>query len=80
MVLRMIILRRVWATWKRVGQAIGDLIARVVLTIFYFTLMLPFGLGLRLFGDPLWIRGRSRTLWLERTITSPDLEDARGLS
>lgn len=77
---RMDILRRVWSTWKRIGQAIGDLIARVVLSFFYFTFMLPFGLGIRLFGDPLQIKDRSRTLWLERAKQNPDLENARGLS
>ncbi len=35
------ILRRAWSTWKRIGSAVGDLIARVVLSIIYFTLLRP---------------------------------------
>lgn len=73
------ILRKVWQFWKRVGQAIGDLIARVVLSVFYFTLMLPFGLGVRLFGDPLGIRHKSQTLWMEPPARDLGIEDARRL-
>jgi hypothetical protein len=73
-------LRKVWLTWKRVGQFIGDQIGRVVLTLFYFTLLAPFGLGVRLQGDPLAIkRGRSAT-WLERTTRDREIADARRLS
>jgi hypothetical protein len=43
----------IWSTWKKVGQFIGDWIARVALTVFYFVVALPFGLGTRLLGDPL---------------------------
>lgn len=46
-------LQKIWNTWKRVGQWIGDGIARVVLSLLYFTLILPFGLIVTLFMDPL---------------------------
>jgi len=36
-----------WQAWKRLGRAIGDLIGRLVLTVFYFTIFAPFGLGMR---------------------------------
>jgi hypothetical protein len=76
----MIVLRRIWTTWKRVGQFIGDTIARVVLTIFYFTVFVPFGLGVRLFGDPLGIRGKPGAAWLERSPRGDDTAGARRLS
>lgn len=72
-------LRKVWNVWKRIGQAIGDLIARLVLTVFYFTLMLPFGLCVRFWGDPLRIRREARDLWLDRATRDPRLGDARRL-
>ena len=43
----MTFLRRFWEGWKRFGQAIGDFLARVILSIFYFAIFLPFGLGTR---------------------------------
>lgn len=72
-------LRKVWQAWKRIGQAIGDTLARVVLTVFYFTLFMPFGLGVRLLGDPLMIRRRGLSNWLERTTHDLTLDDTRRL-
>lgn len=72
-------LRKVWGAWKRFGQFMGDLIGRLVLTIFYFTLFMPFGLGVRFFKDPLSLRPRGRSKWLERTTTELTLEDTRRL-
>jgi len=52
----MTILRKIWAGWKRIGGYIGDFIGRLILTLLYFTIVLPFGLAVRLFADPLGIR------------------------
>lgn len=75
----MALLRKVWQSWKRVGQIIGDTIARVFLTVFYFTMFMPFGLGVRFFGDPLTIRPRGHVKWLERTAHGQTLDDSRRL-
>jgi hypothetical protein len=72
-------LRKVWEAWKRIGQFIGDQVGRVVLTIFYFTLFMPFALGVRFFKDPLALRPSGRTKWLERTTKDLTLEDTRRL-
>jgi len=72
-------LRKVWEAWKRFGQFIGDMIGRVVLTVFYFTLFMPFALGVRFFGDPLAMRPSSRVKWVERTTHDLTLEDSRRL-
>jgi len=73
-------LRKVWEAWKRIGQFIGDMIGRVVLTVFYFTLFVPFALGVRFFGDPLAMRPSSGGVkWVERTTHDLTLEDSRRL-
>ena len=72
-------LRKIWQAWKRIGQFIGDQIGRVVLTVFYFTLFMPFALGVRLFGDPMGIRPGGITKWLERATHDLTLEDSRRL-
>ncbi|HET6598273.1 MAG TPA: hypothetical protein VFG81_21835 [Anaerolineales bacterium] len=72
-------LRKGWQAWKKIGQFIGDQIGRVVLSIFYFTLFMPFGLGVRWFGDPLAIRPRGSSKWLERTSHDLTIEDTRRL-
>ena len=72
-------LRKIWQAWKRIGQFIGDAIGRVVLTVFYFTLFMPFALGVRLLGDPLAIRPQNLTKWLERKTHDLTLDDSRRL-
>jgi len=74
------LLRRVWATWKRFGQVVGDFIGRIVLTIFYFTIFMPFGLGVRLIGDPLAVKRKQGVRWLERKTRDLMLDDAQRLS
>jgi len=51
----MVLARRAWAAWKRFGKKVGDLQARILLTIFYFLILAPFGLGIRA-ADPLGLR------------------------
>ena len=72
-------LRKGWQAWKRIGQFIGDQIGRVVLTVFYFTLFMPFGLGVRFFADTLALRPLSPPKWLERKTQDLTLEDSRRL-
>jgi hypothetical protein len=74
------VLRKVWHAWKRFGQFMGDIVGRVVLTVFYFTLFMPFALGVMLFSDPLGLRSQSsRPKWLERKTHDLTFEDARRL-
>jgi len=73
------ILRKVWHTWKQIGQWIGDQLGRVVLTIFYFTLFVPFALGVRIWGDPLDMRQKSAANWLDRKTNDLTLDDSRRL-
>jgi len=38
-------LKRGWQAWKRIAHKIGNLQARVLLTVFYGVIVLPFGLA-----------------------------------
>jgi hypothetical protein len=67
--------RRALALWRRFGHAMGDLLARVVLTVFYFTVAVPFVLLAR-GRDPLGTRAAAR-LWAERPPAEPSLDAAR---
>lgn len=74
------LLNRVWNRWKKIGQFIGDWIARVVLTVFYISIFLPFGVALRLLGDPLAMRPEHKPRWLKRRRQEQNLDLARRLS
>jgi hypothetical protein len=69
-------LKKIWAAWKKVGQFIGDMIARVVLTIFYFTIFVPVGIGVRLASDPLRMKEPGEgSFWQPRKTTDLTIHD-----
>lgn len=71
-------LRKIWESWKEISVYIGDFQARLLLTIFYFTVALPFGVFVSLFGDPLKIRTTPQgTAWLNRPTGDIELEETQ---
>jgi hypothetical protein len=65
----------IWKYWRKFGEFLGNVIGRVFLMLFYFTIVLPFGLVSRLFGDPLDIRDKTKIpTWRERTSPEPTIE------
>jgi hypothetical protein len=48
--------RALWEGWKRVAKRIGDVQARILLSIFYFLILAPFALVVRWGMDPLAIK------------------------
>lgn len=72
----MAFLRKFWERWKAFGHFMGDIVARVVLSIFYFTVFVPFGLGVRLISDPLQIKTLPKSLWQPRSTDDQNLQDA----
>ncbi len=45
-----------WERWKELAARAATFQARVLLTVFYWTVVLPFGLCVSLFFDPLRLR------------------------
>jgi hypothetical protein len=68
-------LKRAWQAWKEFAHKIGNFQARVLLTFFY-GILAPFGLGTRLFSDPLRIK-RLPTQWLDHPDDAGDLQLAK---
>jgi hypothetical protein len=72
------LLRQLWRKWKALAWKIGNFQARVLLALLYFTLLLPFGVGLRLFSDPLRTKVRDLpTYWLPREARDEKAEARR---
>ncbi len=65
----------VWHHWKQFGHFLGDWLGRVALTIFYFTVFVPFGIGVRLFSDPLHIKKEPADRWRPRETGDQSFED-----
>jgi hypothetical protein len=68
---------RAWERWKVVAHAIGTFQARVLLLVFYFVVVPPFALIVKL-KDPLGLRRRDRASgWIERPAGDISSESAR---
>ena len=69
--------RAVWRWWTRVARRIGEVQARVLLSMFYYTILGPFALVLRR-SDPLRIRPGALRGWLRREVVGDAIaEQAR---
>jgi uncharacterized membrane protein YbhN (UPF0104 family) len=52
-------MRFVWATWerwKKIAHAVGVVQTRILMVVFYFIVVLPLGLIMRITGDPLHLK------------------------
>lgn len=70
------LLKKAWAAWKKIAHVIGDFQARVLLTAIYAVIILPFGLAMRFFSDPLNIKKRPEH-WFEHPEDANNLQRAR---
>jgi hypothetical protein len=66
----------IWDGWNTVMHAIGNFQARVILTLLYAIVALPFGLIVRFFIDPLRIK-HPPTAWLPQSQEKMDMPWAR---
>ena len=67
---------RIWEAWKKFGHALGNFQARVLLTLIYYLLVLPFGLAVRLFSDSMHTKKRPEK-WFDHPPLLNTLEEAR---
>jgi len=74
-------MRRLWKRfvngWMPIAEAIGNFMNRLILSAFYFIVVLPFGVGVRLFSDRLQIKKKRSSNWTDFVMRSHDLDDAR---
>ena len=74
-------MRYIWkrfvAWWMPIAEKIGNFMNRVILSIFYFVVVLPFGLGVSIFLDPLGLRSKRRTAWTKCAPESNTIEESR---
>lgn len=67
-----------WERFKIITAIIGDVQGRVIATLFYFTILLPFGVASHAFSDPLRLKLTSpKPEWLDRAAVSEELEAAK---
>jgi hypothetical protein len=69
-------MKKIWERWKRLAHHIGNFQARLLLTVLYLVLLLPFGLIVRLLADPLRTKRRPES-WLDHPESPATFEWAR---
>ena len=71
-------LKGFWEGWKGFAREMGNYQSRVLLAFFYFVAVAPFGLLVRLFGDPLQTKlSTGPSFWVIRAPISTELDEAR---
>lgn len=65
-----------WQGWKKAAHKLGNFQARLLLTVFYSVVVLPFGLAVRLCADPLRIKTLP-THWLDHPDEASELGRAK---
>ena len=66
----------IWKVWPLLAKGIGNFQARLLLTLMYAVIVLPFGIIVRLFADPLRIK-KTPTHWLEHSVEATDMSWAK---
>jgi hypothetical protein len=69
--------RAAWGRWKKIARAVGVVQTRILMVIFYFLIVFPLGLIMRLRGDPLHLRPSTGTNWSPHRHEPPSLDTAR---
>lgn len=71
--------RGLWNRWKGFASRMGNYQSRVLMSFVYFTIVLPFGLGVTLVGDPLGVKHVGpESNWHPKTVpVKPSIEQAR---
>lgn len=67
-----------WDRLRVIAAIVGDVQGRFIALLFYFTILVPFGIGSRLLSDPLRLRiNREQSTWLNREPIPTDLNAAK---
>ncbi|MCU0497902.1 MAG: hypothetical protein MUF87_11165 [Anaerolineae bacterium] len=69
------ILQFAWKRFTLISTIIGEAQGRFITSAFYFSILVPFGIGSRLFTDPLQRKGTPQ--WHDRTPVPTDLDSAQ---
>lgn len=71
-------LKQLWEGWKGFAAEMGNYQGRMLLAYFYFLMITPFGVLVRLFSDPLRTKfSTNSSFWENRPAISSGLDEAR---
>jgi hypothetical protein len=71
------VLRKAWERWRKIAHSIGTVQTRLLLIAFYFVVVCPLGLAMRLSGDRLHLKLTSQSHWSPHPYEKASVETAR---
>ena len=71
--------KRIWHRWTGFSRRMGGFQSRVMLSFFFFIIVSPVALIIKVLGDPLRIKKKQdmESYWLAKIASSTELEDYR---
>lgn len=69
--------RRIYDRWRRAAHAVGVVQTRVIMMMIYLAVVVPTGLLMRLFRDPLHLRPPEHSNWTPTRQSERTVEAAR---
>jgi len=68
-------IKKLWHTWNNFSKRMGSFQSRIILSLFFFILVSPFALAVKMFSDPLNIKHQTtKSHWLPKEEIPTDLE------
>lgn len=72
------IFKRQWQSWNDFSKRMGAFQSRIILSLFFFVLVSPFAIAVRMFSDPLRLKYRRlASWWIPKKETKNELEPFR---
>ena len=70
--------KNIWEIWKAFAFRMGNFQSRLLLLLFYFAIVTPFGIIYRLFKDPLHLKKSSdNSFWFPLAAPEKNIDNAR---
>jgi membrane-anchored glycerophosphoryl diester phosphodiesterase (GDPDase) len=77
-VIRMTVRTLFTQRFRILQSIVADIVGHAIAFVFYFVIILPFGLASRLLSDPLHIKSANmKPSWLDRHAVGSDLDSAK---
>lgn len=70
-------LKSAWNRWKTIAHHVGVFQSRLILTLFYFILILPIGLIFTLAKDELGLKDRKISTWRKKEKQAETVEELK---
>ena len=71
-------IQRLWQSWLGFSKRMGGFQSRIILSFFFFIIVFPFAVAVKIFSDPLRIKPKQgQSHWLSVNEVKLDLEQSR---